>query len=385
MQHMMAVLMVGEAGMPERKMFKPKFDLPELGCYRQPAPAAYWEKFPKAAMGVGVSLINACRLRNIAHSVGCSDWDRLELVCKDLTEGADIGCEGGARAATRSKNAPTAYEFPRQVSDAIAQWVEKGYAFGPVPEEKVPSGVKVNGIMCREKPNGSVRIILNLSAPEGRSVNDGIVAANFPAAMASTSKWLGVLHRAGRGGLMTKLDWADAYKHVHVREEDVKLQWFSWAGMFFAEKCLVFGGASSPGIYDRAAKTVLDLVLRWANFPAEMVCQLLDDVCAAAAAGSEGVYRFEKAYRDVAKEIGVRLAGYEDSEKAFAPCTKGVVLGVEYDTVAWTWAIPQEKLIRLVAQIKRAMAVEEIRQDEMWSLAGRIIHSPRWCHVGSST
>jgi hypothetical protein len=321
-----------------------------------------------------VSLISACKLRNLAHAGGCSDWERLERVCKDLTEGADIGCEGEAREATRSGIAPTAYEFPRQVSDAIAQWVSKGFAFGPILEERVPQGVKVNGIMCGEKPNGSVRIILNLLAPEGCSVNDGIEAARFPAVMSSTAKWLGVLYKAGKGCLITKLDWADAYKHIHVRKEDIDLQWFSWAVMFFAEKCLVFGAASSPGIYDRAAKTVLDIVLHWANFPGEMVCQVLDDVCAAAAAGLEGIFKFERMYREVAEEIGVKLAGYEDEEKAFAPCTRGVVLGVEYDTVAWTWAIPQDKLIRLVVQIKGVLAKAEMRQDEMWSLTGRIIH-----------
>ena len=96
--------------------------------------------------------------------------------------------------------------------------------------------------------------------------------------MSSTGKWLAALAAAGRGAFMIKMDWADAYKHVHVREEDVRLQWFSWLGMNFAEVCLVFGAVSSVGIYDRAAKVVLDLVLRLSGFPAKMVCQHLDDV-----------------------------------------------------------------------------------------------------------
>jgi hypothetical protein len=89
--------------------------------------------------------------------------------------------------------------------------------------------------MCRQKPNGSARIILNLSAPEGASVNDGICADDFPAVMSSTAKWLEVLDRAGKGALIMKADWSDAYKHVAVRGEDVRLQWFSWLGKYFAE------------------------------------------------------------------------------------------------------------------------------------------------------
>ena len=31
-------------------------------------------------------------------------------------------------------------------------------------------------------------------------------------------------------------DWADAYKHVHVREEDIPLQVVEWGGMYFVDR-----------------------------------------------------------------------------------------------------------------------------------------------------
>ena len=137
-------------------------------------------------------------------------------------------------------------------------------------------------------------MILNMSAPDGKSVNDGIDAAEFPTVMSSTARWVEVLNKAGRGCLMTKADWADAYKHIRVRAADRVLQWFSWLGMFFVELCLVFGTASSPGLYDRFAKVVLDLALAVSKFPRDMVCQYLDDVCAAAPAGSSALERFRQ-------------------------------------------------------------------------------------------
>ena len=143
----------------------------------------------------------------------------------------------------------------------MAGWLEKGFAAGPFSAEDVPAVAKVNGMMCRPKPSGAVRVILNMSAPAGRSVNDGIDSGEFPTVMSSTAKWVAVLNRAGRGCLMTKVDWADAYKHIRVRAEDRILQWFSWLGKFFVELCLVFGTASSPGLYDRLAKLVLNLAL----------------------------------------------------------------------------------------------------------------------------
>jgi hypothetical protein len=85
--------------------------------------------------------------------------------------------------------------------------------------------------------------------------------------MSSTAKWLEVLDRAGRHCTMAKIDWAAAYKHVAVRPEDIPLQYFSWLGRDFVELMLVFGGASSAGLYDRLAKTALDLIIRLSKFP----------------------------------------------------------------------------------------------------------------------
>ena len=78
----------------------------------------------------------------------------------------------------------------------------------------MPTGAKINGIMGRPKPNGAVRVILNMSAPEGSSVNSGIDEEEFPAVMSSTAKWVAVLNRVGRNFLMTKANWSDVYKHI---------------------------------------------------------------------------------------------------------------------------------------------------------------------------
>jgi len=226
--------------------------------------------------------------------------------------------------------------------------------------------------MCRQKPNGSARIILNFSAPKGASVNDGICNDNFPTTMSSTKKWLEVLDKAGKGALMAKLDWASAYKHIAVRLQDIDLQYFNWLGMDFVELCLVFGCHSSAGLYDRLAKVVLSIVLLYSKFPADMVCQYLDDVCAAA--GSTDLHKFQQAYREIAQHLGVLLTPTTDPDKAFEPTTHGAMLGVYYDTIAWTWKIPEEKLARLLQQIRSALSTDRLQLHDIWSLVGRILH-----------
>ena len=355
---------------PSRKTFQAKNALPRLRSYREDPVPGFWEKFPVNKEAAGWSLIKGDKLRVLAERVGYRGA-QLDLLLKDLGSGADVGCRGSSRKATWSGNAASAYEFGEQVTDAVASWVVNGFVMGPVDRADLPGGVKVNGIMCREKPNGSVRIILNMSAPEGESVNDGIDLSEFPAVMSSTAKWLKALERAGRGCYIMKLDWSDAYKHIRVRKEDVALQWFSWLGKYFVELCLIFGTSSSVGIYDRAAKVVLELVLLICGFLRELVCQHLDDVCAA---GGQELFDFERTYRMVAEEVGVKLAPTDDPDKAFSPCHQGTVLGVYYDTVEWTWCIPADKLSRLMGQLRAAMDADCLRQDEIWSLVGRVLH-----------
>jgi hypothetical protein len=318
--------------------------------------------------------VSATRLRSWANTVGCSDRERLDAVCRDLENGADIGCRGEARSPTISSNAASAYDCGIEVTDAIAGWVEDGIAAGPFDPADRPHDAKVNGFMCRIKPNGTARIILNMSAPKGQSVNDGINADKFPTSMSSTSKWLEVLDRAGKNATMAKIDWAAAYKHVAVRKDDIPIQFFHWLGKDFIELMLIFGGASSAGIYDRLAKTVLDFVLRYARFSPDMAIQYLDDVCAAAPAGCTSLSEFEAAYRAIAADVGVKLAPTTDPEKAFCGATAGVIIGVKYDTNTWTWSIPEEKLARVLAQLQSGLTQETLPQHEMWSLVGRVLH-----------
>jgi len=290
-----------------------------------------------------------------------------------LKHGASIGCEGPARCPTVQKNNSEAYTHGRQVTDAIASWIKDGYVMGPVKEEDVPAQAKINGILTRVKPNGAVRVILNLSGPKGLSVNDGIDIEQFPATMSSTEAWLSVLNSQGVGCWMSKTDWADAYKHVAVVQEDTHLQWFQWAGRYFKELCLVFGGASSAGIYDATAKTILEVVTRMADFPLSLTAQHLDDICAAHR-DKEALQKLDEAFSKVSAVTGFKLAPKDDPDKAFGPSSKGVIFGVGYDSHDWTWHIPEQKLAGILAVIRTAAERGCASGKEVKSLVGKLVH-----------
>ena len=360
--------------MPPQKIFKPKHNLPVLTCYKSAAPDSYWALFPKNLHQPASSSINPDTLLSLLLETNFPDVNLAHTMCSDLKTGVNIGCKGIYRLPSRASNAPSAYEFGPHVSDAIADWLKKKFAYGPVPMHLVPPDAKFSGIMTKLKPDGSVRIILNLSAPLGSSVNEGINSDDFPTTMSSTTEWLRVLHRAGRFAKICKIDWANAYKHVNVSLLDTNLQWFSWAGMAFKELCLIFGCASSAGLFDRLAKAVLHIVLVKADFPKNMVVQHLDDCCAAAPHHSDALSVFDATFYQVTSLLGVQLAPRDDPDKSFAPNTHGLVLGIRYDTCSWTWSLSADKLARLLNDLLICLQSDSVRQHQIWSLVGKLIH-----------
>ena len=363
----------GRPPLPRKKTFNPKVDLPKLRSYRGQANKAFWDAFPRNFAWPGKSLINPDVLESLGLSLGLLD-DDFKKVVNDVRHGASLGCRGEARLPSVCKNAASAYEFGAQVSDAIAMWVKNGFAHGPVRAEELPADAKVAGILCVEKPNGSVRVILNLSSPKVGSVNSGIKKEEFPAVMSSTAKWVEVLNKAGRRCRMVKADWQDAYKHIPVCQGDLNLQWFSWLGRYFCELSLIFGGISSVGIYDRAAKAVNRIVIAASGMPKELVCQHLDDTVAAGPEHTDLAERFDETFSRVAASLGIKLAPRDDLDKSFGPTTVGTIFGVHYDTVDWTWAVPPARLNKIINMIWDVLEMDLIPAKLMESLVGKIIN-----------
>ena len=368
--------------MPPMKEFKAKMGLQKLQDYKKPPLANFWSSWPKRTFEQALpskSWVNSGRLRELAMKYQYSDWARLERVCHRLDHGANIGCNGRARLPTIGTNAISAYTFGDRVCDTLAKMIKDGIMVGPLDEEEIPwEGITISPIMVRLKPNGTARLIINLSHPnldEGPTgINSGIDAKEFPATMSSTAKFVESLFKVGRNALICKSDWNQAYKHQFVREEDLKLQFVKFLGKFFCELALVFGAGSSPGIYDDLAKVVLAIAVSMSRIRWDLISQHLDDVVAVGHKDSVSIWEFDKAYREVAKQTGVSLADRSDPDKSFAPTTKGQVLGIDYDTESWTWSFRQDKLIRIMHMLKEALDADEITIRHMKSLVGKIIY-----------
>ena len=86
------------------------------------------------------------------------------------------------------------------------------------------------------------------------------------------------------------------------------------------------------------------------------------------------VRRFYNQYKQLCADVGVSLASEDDPDKAFAPCTEGIILGIVYDTKDFTWHIREDKITRIVVTIKDLIDSKEATMKEIWSIVGKILN-----------
>ena len=144
--------------------------------------------------------INPEVLESLAWETGYPYPTILRDVVNDIKFGARLGVADSYRVQSSSTNAPSAYEFGERVSDSLCKMMREGYIMGPFEENNKPFEInRFSGLMVKLKPDGSARLILNLSKGDPYSVNEGIDSSDFLSIMSSSSEFVRVLNRNGRG------------------------------------------------------------------------------------------------------------------------------------------------------------------------------------------
>ena len=87
---------------------------------------------------------------------------------------------------------------------------------------------------------------MDLSSPQGHSVNDGILKEHCTFQYTSVdeaAKWMSHL---GRGTLLAKMDIKQAYRNIPVAPEDRNLLGLHWDNKVYIDQVLPFGLRSAP-------------------------------------------------------------------------------------------------------------------------------------------
>ena len=116
------------------------------------------------------------------------------------------------------------------------------------------------GVIPKSTP-GKWRLIVDLSYPEGYSVNDGIPKECSSMVYSSVGDATKMLLQLGKGARMAKIDVANAFRNVPVHPLDRHLLGMVWNDEVYFDKRVPFGLRSAPILFDAYADA-LEWILR---------------------------------------------------------------------------------------------------------------------------
>ena len=226
----------------------------------------------------------------------------------------------------------------------------------------------------RRQP-GKWRLILDLSFPLGRSVNDGIPPDLCSLQFTTVDKAAQLITRLGRGALLAKIDISHAYRNVPVHPDDRRLLGMAWNGSVFVDTTLPFGLRSAPKIFC-AISDALEWVL--CREGVSSCLHYIDDFLTAGVPNSMQCAQNLQLLQSKCHRLGLPLA----TEKIEGPAAVLTFLGVEFDTDQMQMRLPQEKLDHLQVAVSGWLQRKAATKREMLSLIGELAHACKVVEAG---
>ena len=298
--------------------------------------------------------------------------DRLfvQYIHSGFTCGFHIGFDRhGSVLHTVTTNHPSSLANTTIVDNHISAESQVGRLVGPLPSILVPHVYPSPiGLVPKSHHTGKWRLIVDLSAPHGHSINDGIASSMCSLAYSSVDDAVKFILELGPGTQLVKLDLKDAYRMVPIHPNDQHLLAITWRGMTYIDRALPFGLRSAPKIFTAVADA-----LAWALHCSGIDYQLhyLDDFLLLGRAGTtEGATVLSSAL-GVLQHLGVPVA----SQKIEGPSTTLTFLGILIDTRALELRLPEDKLLRLQLLIQRWSSKQSCTRKELESFLGHLSHA----------
>ena len=127
------------------------------------------------------------------------------------------------------------------IRDYLAKECAAGRVLGPFDPQSLPH-VQISpfGVIEKKDP-GKWRLILDLSSPEGFSVNEGITPNLCSLSYISIHDIANIIVKLGPRTRLAKVDIKSAYRMVPIHPEDCHLLGMKWEKMVYVNAALPFG------------------------------------------------------------------------------------------------------------------------------------------------
>ena len=276
---------------------------------------------------------------------GHPDQQLVHYVLTGLRAGFDLGFNGARKPVFRNNN-KSARENPIEVTKAIQKELSRGHTAGPFLTPPFPVS-HISPLGATPKPDGSYRLVLDLSQPDGHSVNDGIDKTEFPTEYTHFDKATDMVRKLGKGCKLCKIDIKHAYRILPVRMEDWPLLVYQWEGYYYVDLVLPFGGRSSSSIFTSFAD-LLNWILE-VKRKLNVIHYSDDYLLASAPSPSDQADEDLSTFKSTFRSLRVPVA----EDKLIGPTTCLTFIGIEINTEEFIVSIPSDKTQEVIEQMPK--------------------------------
>ena len=293
----------------------------------------------------------------------------VKYLLSGMRSGFRIGFNPTQQLQRSSKNMLSAHAHPEVVSEQFSKDCKKGYTLGPLHPADFPQvHTSRIGVIPKKYQEGKWRLIVDLSAPRGKSVNDGIKRELCSLHYVKVDDIVNQVLQMGRGTLLAKLDVKSAFRIVPVHPADRHLLGMEWEGQLYIDNSLPFGLRSAPKIFNAIADA-LEWILR--QHGVSNIWHYLDDFLLAGTRSSGECARYLHTVIRLCQILGIPLA----EEKLAGPATVLAILGIEFDTDRLMLRLPKEKFQRLKQMLAERASKRSCTRKELQSLIRQLQHA----------
>ena len=333
-------------------------DLLQLESHRPNVPVGWCTRGP-----------SPLRLDRLQGFFACyPDAQFSSYLARGLSTGFRLGFNRVSTLQSVCHNHPSSTQHPQTIMDHLSAEEESGRLVGPLPHP-IASLVQVSPLGLVPKSHSDKwRLIVDLSSPRGRSVNDGISSDLCSLRYASVDNAVEVIMALGRSTLLAKFDLSNAYRMVPVHPDDQPLLGISWQGRVYMDRSMPFGLRSAPKIFNAIAD-FLAWVLHRNGVP--YIVHYLDDFLTMAPPESALASSMRPRVETTLDYVGAPIAHH----KTEGPSSVLTFLGILIDTNSFQLSLPREKVQRLQDLLSQWRRRRACTKKELQVLLGHLSHA----------
>ena len=271
------------------------------------------------------------------------------IVVDFLRFGWPINCRTHVLPLSTLRNHPSAAANYTCLTLYIAKELDHQSVMGPFHRNPFNSDCVISPLMCVPKRDtDELRIVHDMSFPEGFSVNDGIskdsyLDQSFKLRLPGIDCLVEFINAKGRGCHIFKKDLRRAYRQIPIDPADYRLLGMCIDGSIYFHTSLPFGLRSATLICQRTTKSVVHIL----NNEGISVDVYIDDFYSA-----ESPSRSNQSFQRM-NSLFTELGLLASPEKDVPPCHQMLCLGIWIDTLDMTLSVPAFRVSELQQELQK--------------------------------